>query len=69
MMWNIPTPWGPIPVHFCADEARMLVYGAVGALPFIGASWLWVRSKFKKHVREEQKAHHPCCHPDDEHKV
>ena len=63
MTWM--TPWGPI--HFCADEARMLFWGAVGALPFLGAGWLWVRSKFKRHVKEEVQSHHACCHPEDEH--
>lgn len=66
-MWTIPTPWGVISFHFCADELRMLLYGALGSLPFLGAAWFWVRSKFKKHQKEEVKSHHPCCHPDDKH--
>lgn len=53
--------------HFCIDEARMLFYGALGALPFVGATWWWVRSKFKKHAKEEVKSHHACCHPKDTH--
>jgi hypothetical protein len=67
MMWTFMTPWGPISFHFCADEARMLFWGAAGSLPFLGAAWFWVRSKFKKHVVAEQVAHHKCCHPEDKH--
>lgn len=63
MMWTIPTPWGPVSFHFCADEARMLFYGALGSVPFLGAGWWWVRSKFKKDI----KSHHECCHPKDTH--
>jgi hypothetical protein len=60
-MWTIPTPWGPIQFHFCVDELRMLMYGALGALPFLATAWLWVRSKFKKHEKQEDAKHAACC--------
>ena len=63
-MWNIPTPWGPIQFHFCADELVMLM----AMLGMSGGTIAWVRSKFKKHEKAEVKAHHECCHPGDEHK-
>jgi hypothetical protein len=60
MNWIIPTPWGPIPIHFCQHEMLAIMY----CLPFVGAALLWVRSKFKKHDN--------CCHDhtnDREHRV
>jgi hypothetical protein len=50
--------------HFCPQEAMMLLL----MVPFMGGLIAWVRRKFKKHEKAEQEAHHPCCHPDDEHK-
>jgi hypothetical protein len=67
MMWTIPTPWGPISFHFCMDEARMMFYSLLAMLPFVGGTWLWVRSKLKKHAKDEVKSHHACCHPEDDH--
>lgn len=63
-MWMIPTPWGPIMFHWCPQETMALM----AMLPFIGGAWLWIRSKFKRHIKEEREAHHDCCHPHDEHK-
>lgn len=61
----IPTPWGPI--HFCADELRMLIWGLIGSFPALLIGWAWVRSKFKKAEKREVIMHHKCCHPLDTH--
>lgn len=57
-MWNIWTPWGPIQFHFCADE--LLILG-----PFMAGVIFWVRSKFKRHQKQEDAKHAACCKHDE----
>lgn len=56
-MYTIWTPWGPIQVHFCADEMLMIMmfFGMSGGMV------AWVRSKFKKHSKQEKEEHEDCC--------
>ena len=56
-MWLIWTPWGPIQVHFCADELFMLMM----FLGMSGGTVAWVRSKFKRHIKAEDDKHAACC--------
>lgn len=51
------------PFHWCMQETQALLM----MLPFLGAMWFWVRSKFKKHEKAEIESHHNCCHPHDKH--
>jgi hypothetical protein len=60
-MWIIPTPWGPIPVHFCVDELIMLM----AFLGMSGGTIAWVRSKFKRHEKQEDAKHAACCKHDE----
>lgn len=60
-MWTIPTPWGPITFHFCADELFILF----AWLGMSGGLITWVRSKFKRHQKQEDAKHAACCKHED----
>lgn len=56
MNFIIPTPFGPIPIHFCQNEMAMIFM----AITSFGGLWIWLKSKFKK---KNSTCHHEgeCC--------
>ena len=54
--------WSSLRCQFCPAHLAINIKMFLFMIPFFGLMFVWMRNKLKKHVKEEQKSHHSCCH-------